>query len=642
MHVQRAFSLITSPFFSSAHTVIGYFAPVDNYFPYSCQNAPYGFMGLHTFGIANYMNNPVFLSLAFVAILASCGERADPNGQTLVSVEDPEKINQLVNEELAGSLKSVDTSKTWMMGSDSITASPQVLEFYAHNKNAAAWTNHGKLNANGDSLVNMIRDAESFGLIPEDYHVPAIDSLLATAYDSSMQSCNVNKVAQADLLLTDAFFAMIVHASVGRLEHDSATARVWKINRMDTNLVNVLIAARASGRIRSTVESFEPQRLEYQSVKKYMNAYRKQMAGVHWEHLPDRKTDSLGFFRAIDERLHQTHDWDSTIAGNDSLKRATALKKFQKRYYLEQDGKIGRNTILALNMTPEDWYRQMAMNLERWRWEPEKFERRHMIVNLPAYKMTVWEEDTIVMESRIVCGAVKTQTPELDSKMNQIVLYPYWNVPYSIAWKEILPHVQRDSSYLRKNRYEVLDRNNQLVDPKTVNWKKYGKGNLPYKFRQMTGDDNALGVMKFEFYNPYSVYMHDTNAKKYFKTETRAYSHGCMRLEKYMDLAHFLLRDDSVKYPKDTFDVWVKQDVQRKINLRKPLPIHVRYFTCVIDTDGVVELHTDVYLRDERMVKVLYAQPGQADDKTPGTPANTSTKNDKKAMLRPKQSISAI
>jgi murein L,D-transpeptidase YcbB/YkuD len=109
-----------------------------------------------------------------------------------------------------------------------------------------------------------------------------------------------------------------------------------------------------------------------------------------------------------------------------------------------------------------------------------------------------------------------------------------------------------------------------------------------------------------------------------------------MRLEKYMDLAYFLLRDDSVKYPKDTFDVWVKQDTQRKINLRRPLPIHVRYFTCVVDTENVVELHTDIYLRDERMLKVLYSKPGTPapGDKAPATPASTKGTNDKKAMLR--------
>lgn len=587
------------------------------------------------------MNNPAFLIIAVAAVmLVSCGEQTTSNGETLASAEDPEKINELVNAQLAVQLAKADTSKTWHIGSDTITAGPQVKDFYSSISNGQSWFEKGELTPAGDSMMTLIRDAEYFGLIPDDYHATLIDSFLQTSYDTVEESFNVNKIANADILISDAFFAMVVHASVGRLEHDSVTARTWKIAKLDTNLVPFIAKARETAQPRKIIEAFEPAHPEYQAVKKYMNAYRASMRGITWEHLPDRKTDSIGFFRAIDERLHQTKDWDTAAGANDSLQRIAALKKFQKRYYLEQDGKIGRNTILALNMTPEDWYRQIAMNLERWRWEPRKFEDRHMIVNLPAYKMTVWEKDTIVMESRIVCGAVKTQTPELDSKMYQIVLYPYWNVPYSIAWKEILPQVKRDTAYLRKNRYEVLDRNKQVVDPNTITWSKYGKGNLPYQFRQKTGDDNALGVMKFEFNNPHAVYMHDTNAKRYFKTETRAYSHGCMRLEKYMDLAHFLLRDDSVKYPKDTFDLWVTQDVQRKINLRKPLPIRVRYFTCAVDTNGVVELHTDVYLRDEHMITVLYAkpQPGAPAEKVPAVPSAASASPDKKAMLPEKQS----
>ncbi|HEU4717670.1 MAG TPA: L,D-transpeptidase family protein, partial [Bacteroidia bacterium] len=206
------------------------------------------------------------------------------------------------------------------------------------------------------------------------------------------------------------------------------------------------------------------------------------------------------------------------------------------------------------------------------------------------------------------------------------------------SWKEILPHVKRDTGYLRREHYEVLDLHNELVDPKTVKWSRYGKGNLPFKFRQMTGDDNALGIMKFDFPNKYSVYMHDTNAKKYFRYETRAFSHGCMRLQDYMDLAHFLIRDDSVKLPRDTFDFWTTTGDQRKINLKKPLPIHVRYFTCDVDTDGNVFLHSDIYLRDRRMMRLLYADMKndhrqEEKDSSPAGPADTKKKSDRKAVL---------
>ncbi len=568
------------------------------------------------------------IAAALLLAFSSCGGDKNPAKESQVIEQDPESINPLVTEFITEHLKPADTSKTFYVGGDSITAMPLVKQTYAAHGYKGLWSDKGKLNAAGTTMASIVNDAESFGLIPGDYHKDALDSMLVSVYDATGESYNVNKLSNADILLTDAFFTFAVHVSVGRMANDSAAAREWRLSKLDTNLVALLDNALITGKFRELFESLEPQRREYQAVKRYMNEYREAHAGAKWEYLPDRKTDSAGFFAAIRTRLMQTGDWDSTGTGSDSIRQIKALKKFQERHFLEEDGKIGRNTLLALDMTPEDWTRQMAMNLERWRWEPEKFEKRHMIVNLPAFKMTVWEADTIVMESKIVCGAVKTQTPELDSKMHQVILYPYWNVPYSIAWKEILPHVKRDTGYLRRENYEVLDRNNQIVDPATVNWKKYGRGNLPYKFRQMTGRENALGIMKFDFHNKYSVYMHDTNSKKYFRYTTRAFSHGCMRLEKYMDLAYFLIRDDSVRIPKDTFDLWTKSGDQRKINLRKPLPIHVRYFTCEVDTNGNVSVLLDIYLRDKRMMNVLYGEmdPKAASAPQPAAPATSEKK----------------
>ncbi|HET6989779.1 MAG TPA: L,D-transpeptidase family protein [Bacteroidia bacterium] len=583
------------------------------------------------------MKTLLLVPITAMLILSACGGNDKPGKENQVVAEDPEKVNKLLVDFISDKLANADTSAAFHLDKDSLPAISFVKQVYAKNQFRAFWTDKGKLNTEGNSLFSVIKDAESFGLIPDNYHFSAIDTLIRTSYDSLRQRFNINKLAHADLMMTDAFFQFAVHVSVGRMDNDSAIARSWRIAKLDTDMIALFETALAKKDFGKSFESLEPQRREYQAIKKYMNEFRKKYAGVVWQHLPDRKTDSAGFFAGVKTRLIETGDYDSTSPDKDSLRIATALKKFQRRYFLEEDGKIGRNTILALDMLPEDWVTQMAMNLERWRWEPEKFEKRHMIVNLAAFKMTVWETDSIFMESKIVCGAVKTQTPELDSKINQITLYPYWNVPYSISWKEILPHVQRDTSYLRKEHMQVLNSHNEVIDYTKIKWKHYSRGNLPFKFRQMTGDENALGIMKFEFNNKYSVYMHDTNAKKYFKFTTRAFSHGCMRLEKYMDLAHFLIRDDSVKLPRDTFDRWTTLDSNMKVLLRKPLPIHVRYFTCDVDTDGNVFVHTDIYLRDRRMMKVIYRLPADPDAPKPSLPENTTkVQEQRKVMIRRK------
>jgi murein L,D-transpeptidase YcbB/YkuD len=565
------------------------------------------------------MNRILFLSL-FIPWLWSCGiNSGDPAAEKPVVEEDPEKINLAIDEFLNDKIKSWDTSKTLVLHGDTLHATKWMWTFYKTTDFKHAWSDQGKRTATGDSLYALINRAEDYGLIPEDYHLYIIDSLYNHAFDSAGESYNITNLAQTDILLSDAFFTFCVHVSAGRVMTDTSEHRSWKPQRLDSIAVSLLQNVQRKESVTAIINLLEPKHREYHAVKRHMNEYRKANEGVIWDELPDSK-DTMRFLEAVKKRLIITGLYDSLSTEKDSIKLATALKSFQKARRLEQDGKMGRNTLIALKMTINSYVQQMAINLERWRLERPEFAKRYMLVNLPAFNMRVYEEDTLVMESRIVCGAVKTQTPQLDSKMYEIVLYPYWNVPYSIAWKEILPLVKRDTAYLRKHRYEVLDRNGKVVDPNVIPWKKYGKGNLPYRFRQKIGDDNALGVMKFEFHNKHGVYMHDTNAPSYFRRETRAYSHGCMRLEKYMNLAHFLIRDDSVRIPKDTFDLWTQRDTQRRVALRKPLPIHVRYYTCDVDTGNVVFVWNDIYGRDEFLIRVIYGESNRNRKKAPAKP----------------------
>lgn len=555
------------------------------------------------------MKTFLIVPITLIFLFCGCDGCNTKTDEIEIEISEVEKVNQLISAYISSNLADADTSKNFTRGTITLLRISFLKQVYTKNKYNAFWTDKGKLNPAGQSLFSVIKDAHSFGLIPEDYHFTALDTLVEAISDTTQKAFSITSLGNVDLMLTDAFFTFAVHVSVGRIENDSSKVLTWKIGKFKKDLIVLFENAIKNKNFQTSFEELEPQRQEYQAIKKYMNAKRKEVEDKEWQHLPSIKTDSIGFYAGIKSRLIQTGDYDSTATVNDSLKLASALQKFQKRYFLDEDGKIGKNTIPVLDMTPEDWFIQMEMNLERWRWEPDKFENRHMIVNLPAFKMTIFEMDTIVMSSKIVCGAVKTQTPELDSKVTQIVLYPNWNVPYSIASKEILPNIKRDTAYLLKHRYDVLNNNNEIVDIKKVEWKKYSSKNLPYKFRQRTGIDNSLGIMKFEFNNKFSVYMHDTNAKKYFRYTTRAFSHGCMRLDKYMDLAHFLLRDDSIKIPRDTFDLWSMTHKQKRINLRKTLPIHVRYFTCDVDTNGAVALHADIYSRDNRMRNVIYRTP---------------------------------
>ncbi len=546
--------------------------------------------------------------LALLLILQSCSSDPISNNEQQVIEDDPERVTELVKEYLSTHVSKFSDNGAVPLDGDTITTSGLIKEFYGKRGYEPVWTKAGKLSAAGDSLRSILLNAENWGLIPSDYHAGLIDSLSRTALDAKTEDYNVNKLAHSELLLSDAFFNFAVHVSVGRMENDSAETRVWRADVLDTNLAAVLESALKQKSPAVTLAALEPQIAEYKALRAFIPGFRREFEKTQWEVLPKMEDDTTAFRKALVNRLIAGHDLDTARSGTDSLAVAEALKAFQIRVGLEPDGKAGRNTVRALNVTYTERIQQMAATLERWRIEPKR-EERYVWVNIPEFRMHVMDGDSMIMESRIVVGAPKTQTPELDSRINQMILFPYWHVPYSIAGKEILPHVKRDSTYLRRNRYEVLDRSGKIVDPNSVDWKKYGERNLPYKFRQKTGDDNALGILKFNFNNKHGVYMHDTNSKGYFNRETRALSHGCMRLENYMQLAYYLIREDSVKMPRDTFDLYMKSGRQRTMPVRKPIPIHVRYFTCVPNSEGDIILYSDIYDRDKQMIRTLYREP---------------------------------
>lgn len=476
----------------------------------------------------------------------------------------------------------------------------------------------GKLTAIGDSILFHIVNARNYGLYPEDYHCSKILHLLDTMFNKKDSVYYSGFIAQAELLLTDAYLLFGGHLNKGRFMKDTIL-REWNPAKLDTNWWRILKFGLDSMKPKIAFDLLEPKHEGYHFLKMAFRKYIDDNVNVNWDSIPFASypdPDTTGLLKeALKERLINTGDYNDSLKKNDSIKLAWALKKFQKRMNLAPDGKLGKFTKQALQLDKEKTIRQMEMALERWRWEPEKYPERYAIINIPSARMKVWEYykkkkiDTLVLESVVVVGKPETPTPLLESKINYIQIYPYWNVPYTIAWKEILPMVQRDTGYLRRKNFEVIGANNTVItDIGKLNWKKYNKEYLPIRFRQRIGDDNSLGICKFNFRNKYGVYLHDTNSKRYFKTFYRFQSHGCIRLDKYYELARFLIREDTLDIPYDTLDAYLARPIQQKIMLgrKQQLPIYVRYFTALTDSLNELQLYLDIYRRDEEMMKKIY------------------------------------
>lgn len=569
----------------------------------------------------------IYCIFIFLFVFVSCKEETKPVTIKKVYVRPQQDVNKIVSEEIKELLTRVISD--YHICNRKIET-PQLLALFHKQSPEYLWTIKGKRNALGDSLYSLIQNARWYGLYPKDYFLNELDSLSKLFYNIKDSVYDAFAIAQYELLSTYAYVKMGVHLNKGRFYPDSLLLQ-WSYSHNDTSLMKELKGGIEKKDLRTSLDSLEPKHPGYKLLRNEFRKFLTDTSILSFDSVPFfSKEDTTVFLRKLKERLLVSNDYDSTVKGNDSVKMAKALKKFQKRMNLDPDGKLGKYTRHALGYSKEKMIRQMEMALERWRWEPADFPKVYFWVNIPAADLHIFETDegdpkhknkkrkkknkneintlntdTLVLYSKVVVGKPETPTPILKAKINFMQIYPYWNVPFTIAWKEILPAVQRDTSYLRKHNMEVIDGKGRVVAPSKLRWKKFTKDYLPVKFRQRIGGDNSLGVVKFNFYNPHGVYLHDTNSKRYFKTFYRFQSHGCIRLEKFVETANFLIRDDSLKYRPDSLLKYFAEPVQRKINIKKPVPIYIRYYTCEADSLGL-HFNLDIYRKDEKMMELIY------------------------------------
>lgn len=247
---------------------------------------------------------------------------------------------------------------------------------------------------------------------------------------------------------------------------------------------------------------------------------------------------------------------------------------------------------------------KISVNMERWRWE-EPWPARYVLVNIPAFEMRVVEDDSLWLVSKVIVGKKETPTPVMESVIRSFIIYPYWHVPESISRKEILPELQDDRAYLQRNNFEVLSRSGTVIDADTIQWDFYNQDYFPFILRQREGSENSMGIIKFNFANPYGVYLHDTNSRRLFRREKRDLSHGCVRVSEAVALAHYLVHEDEIYVSPEDLDQYLSLQQRHEIKLLKPIPLKLRYFTCEVK-DGVPFFYEDIYRKDSVMMQSMH------------------------------------
>ncbi len=285
-----------------------------------------------------------------------------------------------------------------------------------------------------------------------------------------------------------------------------------------------------------------------------------------------------------------------------------AVKAFQAGSGLDADGAVGPATLRALNRGPDGKINQVLVNMERWRWMPDDLGRRHLRANIAGFDVTAWNDGVKERTHLTIVGRTYRKTPVFSDNISYLVLNPWWETPDSLATRDKIPTFRKDPATVERLGFQILDRQGAVVQSSSIDWNTVGPGNFPYRIRQRPGELNALGQVKIMFPNKHNVYLHDTPSKGLFAQRQRAFSSGCLRTENPLDLSAWLL-SETQQWTRARIDEVVQTGRETRVNLSKPMPVHILYFTVENEGEYGVRYLDDIYDRDAKVLAGLKAKP---------------------------------
>jgi len=462
-----------------------------------------------------------------------------------------------------------------------------------------------------DELVGLVEGSYEDGLLPVDYHLTALLRLMqAVAVDPSP-----GNRADLDVLATDAFILLLYHLYFGKVDPKSVTP-TWNFptRQIDgRSAASFVTEAITSGRLREALDAARPGHWMYEHGRKALAAYRGIAARGGWPTVPAGETLKPGMtdprVAALRRHLAVTGDlvdlpldsWDYDEA------LAEAVRSFQARHLLTPDAAVGKATLAELNVPVADRIRQIRVNLERGRQILHEIGDDDLVlVDIAGYEVRYVRERRVVWSSRVVVGQPYRQTPIFQAQIEYVVFNPTWTVPPGILQKDILPAVRKDPGYLAKRGLQVVDRNGRPVDPAGIDWRRYTGNSFPWFVRQEPGPENALGRVKIMFPNPHLVYLHDTPSRSLFEKDDRAFSSGCIRVQRPFELVELLLADPA--WDQAAFETVIASGATRTVRLARPVRVLLIYWTVDEDDAGRIVFKRDVYDRDPALARALDAR----------------------------------
>lgn len=551
------------------------------------------------------------INIFFLSVLVffySCGNHKTIKQKEIVQA--PEKMDDQVADNIKSVLDYASTSNGKINDSVQLAQFKLVNIFYAENNFAGVWSKTENWNPVADSMFEFIKHSMYYGLYPEDYHFKELKEIRAKIESDSLARMDAVIWTKADLMLTDAFMQTLKDLKEGRMIEDSESI-VSSANAADSFFIPRFREALSSDSVTKIFENAEPENVYYASLKNALPDFVDNMDTQKYLYISYPYIDTLQFYKELHTRLMQAGIPADSTSSPDSVSVSKEVKKFQAKHKLTVDGKPGEETIHALNFYDYEKFRRIALTLDRYKSFP-KLPDNFLLVNIPAFSLKVWDNDSIILTSKVIVGKPTTPTPLLTSAISNMVTYPNWTIPQSIIKKDILPALKVNPGYLASKGFSLVDYHGETIDPYSVEWSKYKNG-IPWKIVQGSGDDNALGIFKFNFSNPYAVYLHDTNQRYLFANSNRALSHGCVRVQNWEALAFYIAERDSIaakekriSYNQDSIKTWIANKDRKSIMVKKKLPLFIEYFTCEASHDKIV-FYRDIYNKDQELEQKYFA-----------------------------------
>jgi murein L,D-transpeptidase YcbB/YkuD len=555
---------------------------------------------------AEVLARTVFTLAFAVAVVSACDKfgkepRRSESGGEIDDSFDPAKIKSVKGVPVAD-VKSAIAKRLSEPRPKPITETQweHAKKLYARYAGDPIWLDgDGLRERRTKTLMTALLNADADALALDAYPLDDLHRLLATLLKAKRPSAEL--LGNVDVVLTATYATLGEDLLTGQVD-PKTVSQDWHIQPTAAQVDSALAKFLVDRRFDQSITQMRPDYPEYKDLQKQLTRYRQLIAHGGWDSVPEGKAlkpgDSAPAERltALRSRL-RVEGYDAGASADTTQGHATytsalagAVAQFQREHGIVVDSALGKETLAALNVPATYRLGQIAANMERYRWMPRSLGDKYVFVNVPAFRLEAYDDGKQVMTMKVIVGAEyeEKNTPVFSDSMQYVVFRPYWNPTDSIMAKELWPKVESDPTFLDRNDYEIVNEGGKQ------------------RIRQKPGDKNALGLVKFMFPNSFDIYMHDTPEEQLFQKDVRAFSHGCIRLEKPAEMAQWVLGWT----PEQVRTAMESGPDDHRVNLKQKVPVYIVYFTTYM-RDGRLYFGNDLYGRDGALVAAVRngAQP---------------------------------